>query len=180
MINLLPPEEKVKLLLEKRKKLIVILGLTAMIPLACLILILCSIRFYILGEVNYQKTVLEQAKKEYQTPDFLAFKEIIQKNDKALVSLEGFYKKESSLTQVLKNVSGFARPQNLYLTNMFLSRNKDRKIKVMISGFSKSREDLLLFQKNINENQEIKNINFSPESWVSPQNVKFNVTFEIK
>ena len=180
MINLLPPEEKTKLLSEKKKKLVVILGITAIIPLLCFILILLSLRFYILAEVNAQKIVLEQAKKEYQTPDFLLFGDIIQKNNKVLSKIEPFYKKEVYFTDVLKMISGIARPQNLYLTNVLAARDEGQKIKITAFGFSQTRDDLLLFQKNMEENSRIHQISFSPESWVNPQNVRFNVTFEIK
>lgn len=179
MINLLPPEEKIKLLLEKRKKLIIILGMIVLIPLFCLILILLSVKFYILGEVDSKKIILEQAEKEYQTPAFLTFKDIIQKNNKILVELESFYKKETYFSKALKIISNITRPKNLYLTNMSLDKNENYKIKVAASGFSKTREDLLIFQKNINEIKEIKNVNFSPESWFNSQDVRFYLTFEI-
>ena len=127
MINLLPPEEKIKLLSQKREKLVVILGITITIPLLCFILILLSIRFYILGEINSQKILLQQAEKEYQTPEFLVFKDIIQKNDKILDRIEPFYKKETYITQVLETISRIARPENLYLTNISVIEAKTRK-----------------------------------------------------
>jgi len=178
MINLLPPEEKTKLLLENRKKMIIVLGITIIIPLFCLILVLLSVRFYILGEVNSKKIMLDQARKEYQTPDFLHFKEIIQKNNHTLTNLHSFYQKEVSVSQALYLVSSISRPENLYFTNMLLAKDSEQKIKITASGFSKSRADLLLFQKSINENSRIKNTTFSPESWVSPKDINFNVTFE--
>lgn len=180
MINLLPPEEKAQLLAEKRKKLIVILGITIIIPLLCLILILLSIRFYILAEVNSQKIILEQAKKEYQTPEFLSFRDIIQKNNSMLAKIEPFYKKEAYFTEVLKIISGIKRPKNFYLTDLSIMKNKDQKIKATAFGVSQTRDDLLFFQKNIEQDSRIQNALFSPESWVNPENVRFNVTFEIK
>ncbi len=179
MINLLPPKEKEELLLEKKNKLIIILGITILIPLVCLILILSSIRFHILGEVNSQKIILEQAKKKYQTADFLTFKDIIQKDNKILVQLKSFYKKETYFSKVLKIISDIQRPKNLYLTDLALSRDKNQKVKVVASGFSESRENLLFFQKNIEKYKEIENPYFSPESWINPQNITFYLTFEI-
>lgn len=180
MINLLPPEEKAKLIFEKKKKLTLILGVSVIIPLLCFILILLSIRFYILGEINAQETNLEQARKEYQTDEFLNFKDIMGKNDKIMTKLEKLYKQDMPLSEVLTMVSAISRPPNLYLTNVVVAITKEQKIKVTVSGFAPTREDLLTFQKNINENKRIQNGWFSPESWVNPKDVKFNATFEVK
>lgn len=179
MINLLPPEEKIKLLQENQKKMIIILGVTLIVPLLCLILVLLSVRFYLLGEVNFQKIISEQVKKEYQTPDFLRFKEIMQNNGRVLANLHSFYKRETYATEALNIFSSIARPQNLYFTDILLTRNENQTFKVTASGFAKSRDDLLVFQKNINEKSEVKNINFSPESWVSPKDLTFNLTYDI-
>ena len=58
MINLLPPEEKGKLFLKKSEKLIAVLEITILVSLVCLILILSSIKLYIVAEANYQKNIL--------------------------------------------------------------------------------------------------------------------------
>ncbi len=178
MINLLPSEIKKELFLEKKKNLIIILGITMLVPLISLVLILLSVRFYILGEVSSQKNILQEAKKKYQTPDFLSFTNIIQKNNKIFARLESFYKNEIYVNRVLKIISGLKYPNNLYLTDLSLTRSY-KKIEIVASGFSSSRDNLLVFQKSIEENKEIKNAYFSPESWVDPQNVKFYLTFEI-
>jgi len=179
MINLLPPEEKERLFLENKKKLVIILGITTLIPLVCLVLILSSIRFYMLGEVNTQKVILEEAVKKYQTPDFLTFKEIIEKSNSVVTQVEYFYKKEASVSNALKMILEIQRPPNLYLTNLSLTRDENQKMNIMAIGVSQSRDDLLAFQKNIEVNKEIKNPYFSPESWVNAENVAFKLTFEI-
>jgi hypothetical protein len=180
MINLLPPEEKKELLLKNRERLVVILGITAFVSLMCLILILLSINFYILTEVVFQKNVLEQTEKSYKTPVFLSFQDTIKKYNNALTKLNYFYREEIYFSQILKIISNIQRPAGLYLTDISLNRNDENKnIKVLVSGFSPSREDLLIFKKNIEDDRGIKNPYFSPESWTNPQNVRFYLTFEI-
>ncbi len=179
MINLLPPEIKKELILEKKRRLVAVLGVTMFVPFICLMLVLLSVKLYVSAEVDSQKTILEQTRKQYQTSDFLAFKDIIQKDNKTLSNLESFYKKEIYTSDILKMVSDIPRPENLYLTDLSLNRDDNQKIKVTISGFSKSRDDLLVFQKNIQGVTQIKNLSFSPESWVNPVNVKFNLVFEV-
>ena len=71
MINLLPPQEKEKLLLEKTQKLVIVLTNSFIISLICLILILLSLKFYILKELAKKSSVLYDIKEENQAKDFL-------------------------------------------------------------------------------------------------------------
>ena len=179
MLNLLPPEEKEKLFLKKREKLIAILGITVLVSLVCLILILSSIKLYVVAEASSQKIILEQAEKKYQTPNFLNFKIIIQKYNKIIVQLRAFYEQKLYFSQALKIISNIQRPEGLYLTELSLNRDENKKIKVTAAGISDSRENLLLFKKNIEEDKKIENSYFSPENWTNPKNINFNLTFEI-
>jgi hypothetical protein len=179
MINLLPSEEKEKILLKKKEKLITILGTTVLVSLICLILILASIKIYIASETDSLKIVLEQAEKEYQTPDFLNFKDIVQKYNKIVIQLENFYEQKLYFSQALETISNIQRPEGLYLTDLSFSKNENKKIKVTVAGISDSRENLLVFKKSIEETQKIENPYFSPETWTKPENINFNLSFEI-
>ena len=179
MINLLPPEEKEARHLENDKKVAIILGVIVLVWGLCLVLMLASLHFYILGEINSKNFVLEQAKLQYQTPSFLSFKDIIQKNNAVLTTLDSFYKKELDFSQVLQIISDLERPQGLSLTNLSVQKQDNQSVKVTASGFSPSRDDLLAFQKSIQKDARIKNSYFSPESWIDPQNVTFYLPFEI-
>ncbi len=180
MINLLPPEEKEELLLEQNKRLIAILGSALLIVLFCMFLISMSVKYYVLGEAVSQKFILEAAEKKYQTPDFIEAKSIIQKYNQNLAILKSFYKEDIDISQAVKDISNIQRPDGLYFTNLSLNRQKEEGvIDAAISGFSDTRENLLNFQKNIEENSSIKNPYFSPESWTRPKNINFSLTFKI-
>jgi hypothetical protein len=180
MINLLPPDEKEKLHLKKKKKVAIILGITFIIPLVCMVMVLVSLRLYILGEIKGQNVVLEQARLKYQTPDFLAFKDIIKNDNALLTQIDAFYKKETYTSQALKTIASIKRPQELYFTGLFLQRDSNQKIRVVAAGWSASRDNVLILQKNLQENEHIENVSFLPQSWVDAKNVKFNLTFGIK
>ncbi len=186
MTNLLPLEEKRELFLKNKERLAIIMGITSVVSLVCLILILLSINYYILAEAVFQKNILEQAEKSYKTPVFLDLKNSIQRYNNTLTKLNYFYREEIYFSEILKIISNIDRKDSIYLTDLSLNRIKQegeengiKKIKVIATGFSGSREDLLSFKKNIEENKDIKNPYFSPESWTNPQNVKFYLTFEI-
>lgn len=178
MTNLLPPPLKKELLLERKQRLVVILGLTIIIPLICLILSLISLKFFILSEADAQKVVLEDAKRKYQTPDFVTFTNIIQTSNKTIGQLSSFYKQGKSFSSVLTGVLDIKKPDGLYLTETSIIRDKQGKIIVTISGLADSRENLVSFQKSLQENSQIKNLFISPQSWINAQNVKFFMTFE--
>ena len=178
MINLLPPQEKQKLQLEDQKRLVVVLSFALIIPLICFIMLQGSMALYLLGEIKSQKFNLAQAKAQYQTPDFLKFKAVIQDSNRAMAKLQAFYAREIYINDVLKTISTLPMPAGLYLTDLFLVRGTE-KIKISATGFAKSREDLLTFQKSLQADKNIKNPTFSPQSWVAPQNTTFYLTFEI-
>lgn len=179
MINLLPEEEKQKLRFVNDKKLTIVLGMVVLISLICLVLVLLSIKFYVLAETNEQKNVLEQAKKEYQTPELTNSYAVIKKYNGILTQVGGFYGKEVYFGKALRLVDALSVTKNINFTELSLNRDSKGLVFATISGVSDSRADLLLFKKNVEKNAEIKKPNFSQESWVNPENANFSLTFEI-
>lgn len=179
MINLLPVEEKQKLFSAKKGKLVLIFGIVILISLVCLALILSSIKFYILAETDYQKNMLARAEQANEGVEFTDANIKIQKYNSILQKLGSFYKEEIYFSGVLKIITGIQGPDELYLSNFSLSRDAGGKVKASVSGASNTRDDLLIYKKNIEDNKKIKNIYFSPESWISPENVNFSLMCEI-
>ncbi|MBX4201078.1 hypothetical protein KW786_03030 [Candidatus Parcubacteria bacterium] len=178
MINLLPPQEKEKLFLEDKKKLVMISGITIIVPLVCFTLGLLSVYLYLVGEKSSQKIVLDQVQAQYQTPDFLRYRSLIESNNAVLEQIAGFYKKEILYTRALKTISSISRPQNVYFTDLSLAK-EGKKVKVIASGSSDTRDNLLLFQKTMQGVPGFQNISFSPDSWINATDAAFHVTFEI-
>lgn len=178
MINLLPPEEKNNLFLGKVLKLSATIGISVLASLFCLYLILQSINFYLLGNLNYQKSALEEYKKLAQSPDFLNFKDIILDANQKISLINSFYKQEVFFAAVLKTLSRIEKPSGLYFTNVYLARSQGSNgIQATISGKSDTRDNLLIFKNNIESEDSIKSPYFSPESWVNQNNVIFHFTF---
>jgi len=180
MINLLPTKEKEELILERNKKLAIILGSALLIALVCLILVLLSVKFYILGQAVSQKFTLEQAENKYQTPDFLIYKGLLEDYNKNFAQLRSFYKNKIQFSAVLENILEVERPEGVYFTDLSLARSEDsNKVEAKLSGISDTRDNLLLFKKNIEESKVIKNQSFSSESWINSKDVNFYLTFEV-
>ncbi len=180
MINLLPPQDKIELILEKNKKLIMILGNIFLISLLCLVLVLFSLKFYILGEINSQKIILDESEKKYQTPDFLLFKNAVEKYNSLLTKIDHFYNQETYLTDSLKSIFEIQRPTGLYFTSINLTRAKESgNIKVVVSGVSDTRDNLLIFRDNIKNDKSIQNIYFPSSDLLKPKDLNFSFNFEI-
>jgi len=179
MINLLPTEEKHALLAESKKKLATIWGAVILISLICLTLILLSIKFYILTETDSQKNILKQTEQKNKTPDFVNFNSIIEKYNVTLAQLDSFYEKEVYFSQALNLINKTLIPGGLYFENFSLSRDKNGMVNVTVSGSSITRDVLLIFKKSVEENKEIINPYFSPESWIKQKDVNFSLTFKI-
>ncbi len=178
MINLLPPKETKILLLEMVNRLAIILSIIGIVFLASLTLALLSVKFYILADISSQETVLNQAEKINLQSAALA-KEDIQKYNSLLLRAKNFYASHIYFSGALKTISGFKMPKGLYLTDVYFTKDKNNMIKAAVSGFSASRDDLISYKKSIESNKTIKDVSFSQDSWISPEDINFKATFYI-
>ncbi len=189
MINLLPPKEKEQLFLERKKKLVIILGYITIISLICLSLVLFLVKLYILEQVGHKKSILDTTEKKYQTSDYLFYNNLVKKYNKDLVTANTFYKKQIYFSDIIKTILDIQRPDGLFFNDMSIKNSekdnkiknseKDNNIKVTVSGISNTRDNLLIFKDNIENNNKIKNVYFPPNSWIKTKDINFYVTFEI-
>lgn len=178
MINLLPPKEKEKLKLERIKNLVIILCGTIFVSLVCFTLILLFIKFSVLSEVDYSKYVFQDAEKKYNSANISELKNIIEKHNQTMDRALVFYQNQFYASNALETILEIAIPDGVRFFNIYLDNQKyDDKIEVRISGNSNTRDNLILFRKNIESQKSIKNISFSQESWLNPTNNNFNLTF---
>ncbi len=186
MINLLPPEDKKYLLLEKNKKLLIVLGNVFLISLVSLLLLLSALKFYMLGDIDSKKYILDNSEKGYQTPDFESLAQLIIKHNADLAKVDNFYKKEIYFNDILKTIFEIKKPVGLYFKSISIDKMKENnlpqqagKVKVTISGFSDTRDNLLIFRDNINSNKKIENAYFPPDSWIKSKDITFYLTFQM-
>lgn len=175
MINLLPPKQKEELLTEERFKLSLILGILTLIFFISLILILFSIKFYILGQYNYQKVILSQEEKRFKESEIKVFQEKLNFLNRELSNLVSFYQNQINLTEILEKISN-TLPPGVYLTSFSFSADTSQ---ISLTGFSPTRETLLEFKKNLEEEKNFSQIYFPPTSWIEPTNINFSINFKI-
>ena len=179
MINLLPLEEKRELIFEDWKRLAIILGSIAIFFLISLALILFSIQIYIRGQVDDQKIILEKTQREYEKSDIKNLQEAVKEYNINLLKLQKFYAEEIDWSGILDKISKIERP-SIYFTNLSLNEEeKDKKIKIAISGFSKNRDNLSQLKESLEKEKDFKEIYFSPSSWIKQNDIDFYLTFNI-
>jgi len=178
MINLLPTEEKKELFLDKRRKLTIVLNIIILVALICLNLILLSIKFYVLADVDIQKSALKEIKNRSESHEYASLGETIKNYNAIIGDINSFYSDKIYFSNILDIILNIQRPENLYLTNFSLE-SQNNTINVNISGTSDSRDDLLIFKNNLENTPEIKNLSFSKSSWINPFDVKFSLNFQI-
>jgi hypothetical protein len=177
-MNLLPPKEKEILRHEQNKRLTVVLCTVVLISLISMLLVLYSVKFYMLADGSYYKEAVGDAKKKYETPEFLLFKDIILRHNKQLTTANAFYKNEVRSTDAIKALLEVNRPAGLYLTDIQVERQSNNTLKVSIAGLSDTRDQLLAFKSNIEASQKIKNLQFPVDNLIKPSDVNFHITFE--
>ena len=151
-----------------------------LIFLIFLILVLFSVKFYVLTQAEYQEEILTSVKNNYQTPDFLFFKDVIQKQNLSLKIADAFYKKESYVSDILKIISEINRPAGIRVHDITVSRQAQSGIMlVTMSATSDTRDNLVAFKNVIEKDKRIKNLYFPPNNWIKSSDVSFNMTFEV-
>jgi len=173
MINLLPPVEKRKLLLEKNKRIVIILWVLVLFFLTCLTLILFSIKTYIQTQVKSQQYFLTETKKEKNQSEIENLQEEINSINSSLTKLSSFYQNGIYLSGILEKISK-TLPKELYLTNLSIVFPH-----VSLFGFVPTTETLFEFKENLGKEPSFKEISFPPANWVDLTDIDFSVTFVI-
>jgi Tfp pilus assembly protein PilN len=177
MINLLPPIEKENVVIVQKKKIIIVLGSVVLISLFCFSLILLAIYFQALSSYQEYNSALTLLDKENIDSNKETTLNNIKKYNETINSLNLFLKNELYVSDVLQTIDKMPTPDSVYITNFTLDRDTQKMISVNLSGISDSRNSLILFKKNIENDSDVKNPVFLPESWIKLNNVDFNLNF---
>jgi len=173
MINLLPQIEKQKLLLERNKKIAIILWVLVLFFLICSILILLSIKTYIQSQVKSQQYLLVETKEERNQSEIENLQEEINSINSSLTKLNSFYQDRIYLSDILEKISK-TLPKELYLTNLSVVLPS-----VSLFGFAPTTETLFEFKENLEKEPMFKEISFPPANWVDLTDIDFSITFKI-
>jgi hypothetical protein len=171
MINLLPPEQIKELKEEENFKIILNICLLILFFFISLFLILFSIKFYLFGNLQSQKIILEKTIINLEKE-----KEIKELNG-ILSKIENFNQKKILLFPQVEKI--FEKiPPSIHLKDLEVKLDKKGEISFWISGFSETRESLLVLIKILKENYQ--EVSFSPEILLKETEIDFSLSFKIK
>jgi len=176
MINLLPPKEKKFLQDEEKKKTVLILGILGFVFFLCLALILTSMKIYISGQAEAENIIIEREKEAFKASEIKDFSEEIKLANKVFSDLNSFYQNQVKLIEILEEITQIF-PEEIYLTNFSYKKETSE---VVLFGFSKTRETLLEFKKNLEQKENIEGVYFPPSCWLESTDINFNTRFKIK
>ncbi len=181
MINLLPPKEKEEILQEENWKLLMILGMLLLFFLISLLLILFSIKIFVIGEVEAQKILFVEREKEFKNTQMQNLQNNLTAFNKKLSQLDSFYQNQSNSSEILEEISK-TLPPGVYLNNLSIipQGGKNEGSKCSISGFSPSRQILLVLKDNLEKEKNFQEVYFSPANWVKPADINFTISFKVK
>jgi len=176
MINLLPEAEKDALLREERWKIASILGLLLFIFLILVGVVLFGIGMNLKAEVESQKAIVSLQENRLKSEDVSALKRKISSLNEKYLRLDSFYQKQRQLTEIMDELSGIL-PAGMYLTNLSFQKANSQ---ITLSGFSLTREALVGFKKNLEQQDNFKEVTFPTSNWVRAKNINFYVSFKLK
>lgn len=174
MINLLPQNQKNELLFKRTGRLIMVLGITFLIFLVCLVLVLFSLKFYLLIDVFTQK---EQATSQKDFSELAKTKKEIGDYNTKISSFKSFYEKQIYFSKMLESIFKIDIPSGVNIIYLS-SEKKGNKIESTIYGYSDLRDNLILFKNNIEKEKSIINPYFSQDSWTRVDKINFYLNFQ--
>lgn len=175
MINLLPQQEKKELEIERKIKIVTILGTLFLIFLLFLGILLFSVKLYILSQNQSLETLIQI---ENQTVSSSQIKEIeknIREANQKFSDITSFYKNQIDLTEALEKIS-FLIPLNVYLTEINYQKETQ---KIILGGFAKRREDFLEFKKSLEKEKGFSNLYSPISNLVKPADINFYINFNL-
>ena len=181
MINLIPQEEQIIFKLKTQKKIAFIFCFLISFLFFCLIISFLGIKYYVDKELNYQKNVLDNYKKEQKISDISDIQKKIYSINKILDQIDSFYSRRPLFSRAVRKISNIL-PSNSYLEVMSInySESDDKMLKVFLAGFISKREDLFNFKKSLEKEPGIKEVTFPLSDWLKSENIEFQINFKIE
>lgn len=172
--NLLPPEEKKSVRLEEYRRIISFFGMGAVaILIIGLVLLAPSYIFLVMARSN----VSEQASAEAILADKLNLREAFSAATETGVLLKDvrlFLDRRAHASELVKTF--FVSSDLLRVDALSIVKSGE----VAISGFAQTRDDLLNFQKQLQDSQMFENVSFPISDIIRSTDIHFTIRGKLK
>ncbi|MCD5396349.1 MAG: hypothetical protein LR000_01640 [Candidatus Pacebacteria bacterium] len=173
MINLLPPQEKERILWEKRLKMFVIIEI---LVLSCLLVLYLSFLALKIN-IGIQKNTIE-AKVEIERPNILQVQKVkkeIRSINKTLNSINQIYKEQIFVSDLLFRFIELL-PKDAYLTYFYFDK-EERNLQIV--GKIATLSSLNQFKDTLKKETEFKKVEFSIGTYMPTREIEFQVKISL-
>lgn len=183
MINLLPTEEKEQIKQEENWRLVLNLGISALVFLISLSLILLSVKIYVVSQLESQKVLFASEEKAFQATELCDFRTKIQGVNQILLTLESFYQDQVNSADIFQKIQRIL-PQGIHLDTFsykFIGDLQDEdgyKARISLSGVALTQEALFKFKEDLDADKNFGDVVFPISSWMKFENIDFSIRFK--
>ncbi len=173
MINLIPKEEKKKMLASFYLRLVILI---VMVLGFCVLIALLSLlpSYFISSMKNSSISAELESQRLEPMPslekDSLA---LVQDIDKKLVLVENFEKNKFLISVKVINAILLRKKSNIKITQIIYENNETSGKKINLAGIAPSREILLSFRQALEDSSAFKNVNLPISNFVKGSNIDF-------
>jgi type IV pilus assembly protein PilN len=173
-LNLLPPEEKKELELVNLSRLILSLAGWLSFFLIVFTLLLVSTFFCLSILLQAQDRLIEIRQSDSKMQNLLEIEEKIKQANQRINRV--FLKQKESIlwTPLLEEIAQIV-PQGVYLTSFSYQATNNQ---INLNGWAQQRENLLLFQKTLEENPTFTDVKAPLANFIKQRDINFSFTFK--
>lgn len=171
--NLLPKPDQSDVRMEKITSRLLNLLVWVALSLAVLVVLLLGTRIYLASELGRVKDRIVLQQQAVSKEENLEIKRELEEFNTHLANLAAFEENQGFWSEIMIN---FARllPSDLVIDTLSADRKTGQ---ISITGFSSSRDSVLMLRENLLTSDYFENVNFPLSNLTRPTDVNFRYTF---
>ncbi|OGZ32299.1 MAG: hypothetical protein A3I88_03775 [Candidatus Portnoybacteria bacterium RIFCSPLOWO2_12_FULL_39_9] len=175
-LNLLPPKEKKEFESTETRRWFFLFGNRLFFFLIIFILLCLSAYFYLSIILKSQEKLIEIEENHFKTSQLSQLEREIEQTNQKLQEIYNLQKDLKPMTPVLEKLTDL-RPEGVYLIGLSYQKDDGQ---ISLNGRADSREQFLVFQKNLGEEPRFIDLNSPISNLLKQRDINFNLTFKVK
>ena len=194
-LNLLPPRKKEEIKWEKISRVLAVNEAIAAIAPAVFITFLLLAQIYLSGELSRVDKSVVQKQQQAEIKEVEELKNEVKFFNERLNLTSEIQNRRIDWTGILNELS-LITPPSIQITNLDIKRNSlnnsgkkksesagggndDKKCHFNLSGYAKTRDDLLKFEDNLKNSVYFTDLKSDRSNYLEPRNVNFSCEFDL-
>ena len=182
MINLLPAEEKQKIVYRRQKKTAVIVWFFLVFFAVCLIAVLLSVRAIISNKTSAEERIYSGLERKYEESETKAINKEINNFNSSVSKLDAFWKNKIYFSDIIARFAAIV-PDGVYFNDLSLTPSVQAEgpsyLSASVTGIAPTRESLFNLKKNLEKDGFFQQVSFPPANWVKATDINFTISFKI-